>query len=130
VSPGVPQVNEAADERFPAAERLRKRPHFLRARRVGRRGEGTRVIVYVADNDREVSRLGVTVSKRVGNAVVRNRFKRRLREIFRRNKARFGAHDVVIIVKANATLPSFQDLQEDVFGALDRALRGRTRRRR
>jgi ribonuclease P protein component len=87
-------------------------------------------VVYAVDNEVDVGRLGVTVSKRVGNAAVRNRYKRRLREIFRRNKARFQGHDVVIIVKPPQTSPSFEDLQEDVFRALKKALKRASRTRR
>lgn len=111
------------DEKFRSAERLKKRPQFLRARRNGWRQQGRRVIVYVVANDAGHPRLGVTVSRRVGNAVVRNRWKRRLREIFRRGKHHFGdSHDVVIIAKAGAELPPFDQLREDVYQTVRRAV--------
>ena len=128
--PGSSPASEAAHERFPSAERLRKRPQFLHARRRGRRGEGSWVVVYVVDNDLGCNRLGVTASKKVGNAVTRNWYKRRLREIFRRHKARFGSsQDVVIIVKAREEKPRFDTLRDDVFRALDRAFNGGRRKR-
>ncbi|MEI6239613.1 MAG: ribonuclease P protein component [Planctomycetia bacterium] len=49
-----------------------------------------------------VARLGVSVSRRVGNAVVRNRWKRRLREAFRRVRGRLPPADYVVVVKARA----------------------------
>ena len=118
------------DLRFRKSERLTRRPQFLEARRQGRRAEGRWVILYLAENQLDHPRLGVTVSKRVGNAVVRNRWKRRLREIFRHQKREFGAHDVVIIVKRGAETPTFEELQADVLKALKRGLRHRTRTRR
>ncbi len=110
------------DERFRKEERLRKRPQFLRTRRQGRRGGGRWVVAYALPNDEGHPRLGVTASRRVGNAVRRNEWKRRLRDIFRRNKRRFGAsHDVVIIVKGGQALPEYEDLRRDVFRAVGRA---------
>jgi ribonuclease P protein component len=51
----------------------------------------------------ETSRLGITVSRRVGNAVVRNRIKRRVREWFRREKDQFQTGvDLVVIARAGA----------------------------
>ncbi len=111
------------DERFRKSERLRKRHQFLRTRRRGQRAGGKWVVVYALANERAHSRLGVTVSKRVGNAVVRNRTKRRLREIFRRGKGHFGDHyDVVIIAKRSRKEPSFEQLRSDVYRTVDRAI--------
>ena len=114
----------ADDDRFSARERLRKRPQFLKVRRQGRRAEGKWVVVYARPNDEGHSRIGLTVSSRVGNAVVRNRWKRRLREIFRHHKAAFGpSHDVVIIVKhRGGDHPPFDDLRSDVHQTVRRVV--------
>jgi ribonuclease P protein component len=54
-------------------------------------------------NGRVLTRLGITVSKRIGNSVKRNRVKRLIREFFRLNKALFPqAHDIVIAAKRDA----------------------------
>ena len=87
------------------------------------------MVVYAVSNDVGHPRLGVTASRRVGNAVIRNRWKRRLREIFRRGKEHFGADcDVVLIVKGGRQMPSFDRLRDDVHGAVKRAV-GQLRRR-
>lgn len=88
-------------------------------------------MVYAAKGGTDENRLGITASKKVGNAVVRNRWKRRLRDIFRRNKGQFGdANDVVIIVKKPRRDPTYQELRDDVFETTQRALRPRRGGRR
>jgi len=76
----------------------------------------------------EGSRIGLTVSRRVGNAVVRNRVKRRLREWFRQSATRAaGALDWVVIARpAAAVLPSAA-LRVELDGLCDRALAGAKR---
>jgi len=78
--------------------RVRKRREFLQIQSGGRR-VSTRhfLVVYVYSGDGP-TRLGITVTKKIGNAVVRNRIKRAVRETFRRNACRTarGASLVVI----------------------------------
>lgn len=121
--------DDGGDDGFSKSQRLQKRHQFLHARRRGRRAEGRWVVVYAVPNDVGHSRLGVTASRRVGKAVVRNRWKRRLREIFRRNKNRFGDRfDVVIIVKHGRSMPEFEALRRDVYKAVGRAIKAGRRR--
>ncbi len=74
--------------RFPKSVRLRNRLQFERVFRMRCSGADRRIIVYACGACREESaptgpRLGLTVSRKCGNAVVRNRWKRALREAFR-----------------------------------------------
>jgi ribonuclease P protein component len=72
------------DARFGAEYRLRRRTDFLRVRRLGLRFQTAHFVIYLAQlPDQPQARLGLAVSRRMGNAVVRNRIKRRLRESFR-----------------------------------------------
>ena len=58
-------------------------------------------MVYCRRNGLEVTRLGFTVSTKLGHAVVRNRIRRRLREIYRLNEAKAG-YDIVVVVRSAA----------------------------
>ncbi|HVB82020.1 MAG TPA: ribonuclease P protein component [Candidatus Binataceae bacterium] len=69
---------------FGAADRLRKSGEFLKLQRRGARHQSGHFVLYgLGGANDERSRLGITVSRRVGNAVVRNRLKRRVRECYR-----------------------------------------------
>lgn len=88
------------DERLRPRERLRGRGAFAQvfARRC--RASDDLLAVHVMENGLDFPRLGISVSKRIGNAAVRNYAKRRLREAFRRNKAKLTAGlDHVCVVR-------------------------------
>jgi ribonuclease P protein component len=88
---------------FGRADRLLHSREFRRVSRSGRRAASKPFVVLVAEGEAEWSRLGVTVSRKVGNAVVRNRVKRRIREWFRRRRGRLrGAWDLVVIARPDA----------------------------
>ncbi|HEU4407200.1 MAG TPA: ribonuclease P protein component [Polyangiaceae bacterium] len=105
-----------AGQGFPKARRLRRRPSFVAAQRAGRRVHAEHLTFVVAPNPAPgPSRVGLTVSKQVGNAVERNRVKRRLREIFRREAGGWlpaGAALVVIARPGAAALTAAATLGE------------------
>ena len=88
---------------FPREARLTRRSEFLLLSRRGRKSYTPHFIIIRSDNDHLGKRLGVTVSSKVGNAVVRNRVKRGLREFFRRGRDDFRFdQDTVIIARRGA----------------------------
>jgi ribonuclease P protein component len=88
---------------FPKSVRLRRRREFLQLQRQGQRRHSRGFVVIQAPARTGTSRLGVTVSSRVGNAVVRNRVKRLVREIFRERRPDLPALlDIVVIAKPDA----------------------------
>ncbi|MFQ5590409.1 MAG: ribonuclease P protein component [Phycisphaerae bacterium] len=74
------------DQRFRRREHLRRRSDFARVYAAGIRAGDGRLVVYVAENGLAWSRLGLSVSKRLGEAVHRNYVRRRIREVFRTSK--------------------------------------------
>ena len=107
---------------FPREARIRRSSEFKTIASAGRRySSGTFVILVGANPALRRARLGVTVSRRVGIAVVRNRVKRRIREWFRRDgHALVAGRDVVVIARAAAA-----DLSgAEVFAELSRLATG------
>lgn len=112
------------DQSFPKTARLRRRPEFLRVQRSGRRENLSHFVVVAAPGATMTGRLGVTVSSRVGNAVMRNRVKRRVREVFRtRCPHREGTTDVVIIAKPGAEVLTYAEVVCELEAPLAAALR-------
>jgi ribonuclease P protein component len=72
-------------------------------------------------NDKEVRRLGITVTKKAGNAVQRNRIKRLIREFFRLNKCFFPiGYDVVVMAKRNMPCLKYQEVCGELTELLTR----------
>jgi ribonuclease P protein component len=104
---------------YPKAVRLRRRREYLRVQRTGRRTH-TRSFVLVRQRSayRE-TRLGITVSSKVGNAVARNRIKRRVRELFRAWRPELPAGlDIVVIAKRGADDLTFHEIARELLPAL------------
>lgn len=94
-------------------DRLKKRADYLRVQHEGRKHHTKHFLVVVlARGDAESTpRIGITVTKKVGNAVARNRVKRVVREVFRRERARFPQGcDVVFIAKEGAPLLGYDEV--------------------
>jgi ribonuclease P protein component len=90
---------------FGAQARLHRRDEFLRVQRVGVRYQTVHFVVYaMSSGESKPARLGTTVSRRIGGAVVRNRVKRRVRECFRNYLRTLipDGTDLVVIARAGA----------------------------
>lgn len=112
------------DARLRPDERLKRKGDFERAYRHGRRFTDAFFIAYVLPREQGRLRLGVVASRRVGGSVRRNRAKRLLREVFRKNKpAADVSADVVLIAKGALAGASYRDLEPRYVKTVGRALR-------
>jgi ribonuclease P protein component len=94
---------------FPKTERIRKRAEYLRIQNRGRKLHTASLLAFTVWSEQDPLRLGITVSKRVGVAVVRTRVKRFLREVFRLHKDQLPQGlQLVIVAKADAAQLDFQ----------------------
>jgi ribonuclease P protein component len=97
------------------SSRLLRSADFDRAMRSGRRASSEYLALFVSDNDVGRPRVGLAVSRKLGNAVVRNRIKRRLRELVRPLLTRTkGGRDVVIVARARAVDAEFARLRQEI----------------
>lgn len=107
--------------------RLRSRAEFVAVQENGRRVASRHMILLALPNTRGVDRLGVVASRRLGGAVLRNRAKRRIREMFRvgeRDRSAARPLDIVVIPRREVTTLVFSELQSEFDAAL-RKLRAR-----
>ena len=119
----------------PGAERIRSSRDYRGVYRRGRRLHGDIAVFHVRANDAGHPRLGLTASRRVGGAVVRNRLRRRVREHYRQQVKQdmLPAVDVVVHLKTAAAemdRRSFYSELNRLFVAVARFGAGRSRRRR
>jgi ribonuclease P protein component len=115
---------------FPARLRIKQRREFLQVQQGGRKHHVRHFIVFVsprrnpsaagAEGAALPTRLGITVTRKIGNAVERNRIKRLVREVFRLHRARLPEGlDLVWVAKQQAAQACFADVLDD-FEALAR----------
>ncbi len=119
----APDAAELANPIRPA-ERLKRRAEFLRVASKGRKAPVHGLVLQaLARDDTEPARIGFTVTKKVGNAVVRNRTKRRLREAARLllRTAPVQGVDLVLIGRDTTRARPFALLIDDLRRALAKA---------
>lgn len=118
-----PEPRRARAEAFPRKARIAARRDFSAAYETGRKLHGRLVVVF-ARPLAGPGRLGITATRRVGKAVVRNRARRRVREVYRRWRAGqplAAGLDVVVNVTARAASAPYAALAAELGALLDRA---------
>lgn len=108
------------DFRFTKAEHLTLKREFERVFQEGKVFKNALIVLYIAPNNYQHSRLGLVVSKKVGNAVQRNRIKRLFREAYRLNKHLIACHIDIIAIPRHSFSPNLK--LPDVEDALKKLL--------
>jgi ribonuclease P protein component len=109
---------------FRPEERIRRRAEFQQIYAQGARIHGRYSTMFVRANRLVFGRLGIAATKKLGGSVERNRAKRLIREVFRRNKVTAG-FDVVVVPKRELLDASLTVLEADYLNTLERRLRPR-----
>ncbi len=105
---------------FPKTVRLRKRYEYTTVSSSGYKRITPHFIIVYGRNDLVHPRIGITVSKRVGNAVCRNRLKRYIRELFRNCRELFIKADFNIIARSGAGHLEYAAVCQELANALGR----------
>ena len=101
-------------QRFSRSLRLRKSEDFQRVQRRGKRRRSRHLVLLWLPSERELPRFGLAVSRKVGNAVVRNRVKRWIRESVRRQRGDLTGLDLVLIARTGAGDAGFAAISAEV----------------
>jgi ribonuclease P protein component len=107
---------------FSRSERVRRRVEYQRIYDQGVKVHGRSFTVFQLPNGLPQGRLGIAATRKLGNAVARNRAKRLVREIFRRNKVAPGV-DVVIVPRREVLSTSLVALEREFRSSIERGAR-------
>ena len=94
------------------AESIKKNDEFKKVYQFGKSYANKYLVMYIHKNDMNKNRLGISVSKKVGNSVVRHRIARLLRESFRLNDEKFhSSWDIVVVARMGAKGKNYSDIE-------------------
>ena len=102
---------------YPPSDRLRRDAEFKQVLVNGRIYPGRECLVRILPNDTGQARLGIGSPRRYGNAVRRNRFRRLVREAFRRLRPELDALDVLVTPRKGLVHPTLEGLVRDLQDA-------------
>ena len=102
--------------------RLSKSKEYQYTYRKGLKIPGRYLIAYISANDMSENRFGVVASKKVGNAVKRNKAKRQLRALAWESKGKISSgHDIVIIARQNMVGADYKKVEKDFYAVMKKA---------
>lgn len=94
------------------SESLKKNDDFRFVYQNGKSYVNKYLVMYVLENNKEINRLGISVSKKVGNSVIRHRFTRLVRESYRLHENIFNSGlDIVVVARKSAALASYREVE-------------------
>ncbi len=107
-------------------ESLKKNKDFTKVYRKGKSKANKYLVMYYLENNLTYNRVGISVSKKVGNSVVRHRLTRLIRESYRLNSEMFNSGlDIVVIARENAKGRTFKEIQSALMhlGSINKILK-------
>lgn len=100
---------------------LKKNYEFRRLYSKGRSAATGNIVLYCRKYRRPDNRIGLTVGTKVGNAVVRNRIRRRLRAIYRLNECKLAhGFDIIIVARVRSANASYTELESDFLSLCEK----------
>ena len=106
---------------FEKGDRLLKRSRFIQLSRKGDKFHGPLFWAAVMEGETRRIRIGITVTKKIGSAVTRNRIKRQVREFFRNNKQKFPQGiDINVIAKTGAATAGSEKIYESLAALFEK----------
>jgi ribonuclease P protein component len=118
----VESVDPTPSFGFPPAHKIKSNDDFQRAYQAKRSSADPRLIVYAFQNGLSHSRCGLSVSKKVGGAVVRNRAKRILREAYRLTECQLpSGFDFVLIPRGTVLATTLEEWKESLIALANQA---------
>ncbi|MFG6394146.1 MAG: ribonuclease P protein component [Lachnospiraceae bacterium] len=95
---------------------IRKNYEFLNVYHRGKSYANKYLVMYICENQKLVNRFGITVSKKVGNSVIRHRVTRLIRESIRLNEEQFAiGYDIVIVARNTARGKEYKDIESAIL---------------
>ena len=94
------------------SESLKKNKDFQKVYKIGKSYANKYLVMYISENQTNRNRLGISVSKKVGNSIVRHRLTRLIRESYRLQEDRFqNGLDIVVIARAGAKGKTYYEIE-------------------
>ena len=112
---------KSTSEEFPREVRIVRSADYQALYKAGRKVRSERFVLFAQANGIGHPRLGITVSRKIGDAVIRNRIKRLFREIFRKSFADIPNQlDIVVNAKSGCAGASYWELRAELLDAVQR----------
>jgi ribonuclease P protein component len=103
-------------------KKLRKTKEYATVYRRGEKIYGKYVLLFFMPNQQEISRFGVVTTKKVGNAVIRNKWRRRIKEIVREYGDDLqSGYDIIVLARPRIKESEFSSVKKDITRVLRKA---------
>ena len=94
------------------SESLKKNQDFQNVYKKGKSNANKYLVMFIVENNLDRNRIGISVSKKVGNSVIRHRLKRLIKESYRLNEAVFkSGFDIVVVARTTAKDRTYRDIE-------------------